>query len=103
MTDDPKVTHFDDSVRAAGDPRGKQATWTLMPITNPNVCSQCGADHLPEEAHNQQSLHYQMAFKAEHGRWPSWADAIAHCSPEIRDAWRKLLEERGVDVDRIPQ
>ena len=29
------------------------------------------------------------------GRWPTWADAVAHCAPEMRAAWEKTLRELG--------
>lgn len=35
----------------------------------------------------------------ENGRWPTWADAMSHCSPEIKGFWRLELEKRGIDVD----
>lgn len=92
-------TMFPPTVRRVGDPRGGAATWSLMPVADPNLCSQCAVAHGPEEPHDQQSLFYKMAFQAEHGRWPSWRDAVAHCSPNIQEAWIRLLEERGVDVE----
>lgn len=85
------------TVRVAGSP--KQATWTLIGGAPPGVCSECWKDHEPEQPHNQQSLQYQYRFYAEHDRWPSWADAMAHCSPKIQQYWREALERRGVDVD----
>lgn len=97
MSDEPEVTVFPPTVKQLGDPRGQQATWTLMP-TAPGVCSQCAVDHEPEIPHNQQSLHYQYAFYAEHGRWPTWNDAMAHCTPELQEMWREALRERGVDL-----
>lgn len=87
------------TVVAAGDPRGKQATWTLMPVnTNNGECSQCGVIHEPDQPHNQQSLHYQYAFWAEYDRWPTWIDAMAHCDDETRELWSVALRERGVDL-----
>jgi len=66
----------------------------LLPCA-PDVCQECAVDHKPEEAHNCQSLYYQYKFYGEHGRWPTWADAIAHCEPKIRDLWKQLLMERN--------
>ncbi|MHB9144678.1 MAG: hypothetical protein ACYC5Y_05005 [Symbiobacteriia bacterium] len=64
----------------------------------PNVCQECAVEHDPEMPHNQQSLFFQYKFFNAHGRWPTWADAMAHCAPEMQTAWREALEARGVDV-----
>jgi len=59
-------------------------------------CQECAVDHRPDEPHNRDSLYYQMAFRQKHGRWPTWADAIAHCSEDGKKAIRELLEAQGV-------
>ncbi len=59
----------------------------------PGTCQWCAVDHEPEAPHNQQSLYYQMKFHAIHGRWPTWTDAMAHCSDELKRLWRKALVE----------
>lgn len=71
--------------------------WTLLK-TKPGVCPECAVDHLPEEPHNQQSLTYQYDFFGKNGRWPTWADAMAHCTPEVRQVWIEGLREHGVEV-----
>lgn len=93
------VTELPPTIAAAGDPRDKPATWTLMPVNTSNgECSQCGVLHHPDEPHNLQSLYYQYAFRAEHDRWPTWVDAMEHCTPETRSLWTEALRERGVDL-----
>lgn len=52
-------------------------------------------DHGPAEAHNQQSFHYQFHFRARHGRWPTWKDAIAHCDEDTRRLWERELRRMG--------
>jgi hypothetical protein len=91
----PIVKRFPATIKRLGDPRDKEATWTLMPPP-PDTCSQCAVKHAPEDPHDAQSLYYQYAFHAEHDRWPTWADALEHCAPEVQEAWRKALHERGV-------
>lgn len=86
---EPSDTVFPPTVKQAGDPR-KDATWTLLPA-RPGVCSQCAVDHEPEEPHNRDSLHYQYTFYAEHDRWPTWDDAMAHCTSEVQQMWRDAL------------
>lgn len=96
---DKKVKIMPATVKRAGDPRGKQATWTLMPVdTSDGKCSQCAVVHGPDEPHSQPSLAYQYSFFAEHDRWPTWEDAMAHCSDELYERWREVLAEYGVIV-----
>ncbi len=69
----------------------------LMPAA-PGTCPDCATVHEPELPHNQQSLFWQYKFYNEHGRWPSWEDAMAHCSEEMKAFWRAELRKRGVEV-----
>ena len=55
-------------------------------------------DHLPEHPHNQESLHWQYHFYQKNGRWPTWLDAMAHCSPEMQDHWIIELRKHGVKI-----
>ena len=70
----------------------------------PNVCVRCAVDHLPEAPHNPDSLHYQYWFYQQEmragreGRWPTWADAMAHCDEDMQTLWTDALAERGVIV-----
>ena len=59
------------------------------------ACPICAVEHEDDQPHNAQSLYYQYRFYGIRGRWPTWADAVAHCSPSIRAAWEQLLRERG--------
>ena len=94
---DPDITIMPPTVKQAGDPRGQDATWTLLPPP-PDVCSQCARYHEPDEPHDQQSIYWQYAFLAEHDRWPTWNDAMAHCTPEVQARWREVLREHGVEM-----
>ncbi|MFD3272663.1 hypothetical protein ACE3MS_21440 [Paenibacillus dendritiformis] len=69
----------------------------LMPAT-PGTCPECATKHEPQLPHNQQSLYYQSLFYSVHGRWPTWDDAMAHCSLDVREVWTQALRERGIDV-----
>jgi hypothetical protein len=87
------------TMRAVDDPRDKAATWTLMPIDiSDGQCSQCAVIHEPDMPHDNQSLAYQYSFYAEHDRWPTWVDAMAHCTQDVREGWSAALRERGVDI-----
>lgn len=92
-----QVTVVPPTVTQLGDPRGSGAGWQLLPAA-PGLCSQCAIDHEPELPHNPQSMHYQYAFYAEHGRWPTWEDALAHCDDEMYEAWRAGLAEHDVHL-----
>lgn len=58
-------------------------------------CPICGAKHHPKLPHNRDSLYYQLAFEANLGRGPTWADAMAHCSESMKQQWRQMLIERS--------
>lgn len=72
----------------------KPTQFNLMPPA-PGKCQTCAVEHALEQPHNAQSLFYQYAFYAEHGRWPTWADAIAHCTSEMQAFWKKALLDIG--------
>lgn len=71
--------------------------WSLLPAPE-GKCQECATEHAAELPHNQQSLFYQYKFYNEHGRWPTWEDAIAHCTDEMKEFWKAELRMRGVDV-----
>lgn len=58
-------------------------------------CPICAAKHPPEQPHNAQSLYYQYRFYGIRGRWPTWADAVAHCSERVREYWEAGLRDLG--------
>lgn len=66
----------------------------LLPPSK-DVCAICATAHRPEMPHNAESLYYQSRFHLVHGRIGTWADAVAHCTPEMRTTWRELMEEQG--------
>ena len=66
----------------------------LLP-PKPGTCPICATEHEPELPHNQQSLYYQYRFYGIRGRWPTWADALAHCSVEMKEHWESELRDRG--------
>ncbi|MFE1598231.1 hypothetical protein [Methylobacterium sp. ID0610] len=74
----------------------RTAEFRLMPPADPQACQTCGRRHPPEQPHDATRLHYQYSFRAEHGRWPTWADAVAHCAEPIREAWEAELRSRGL-------
>ncbi len=70
----------------------KDNSMMLMPPAA-DVCQECAVDHPRDQPHNQQSLYYQYHFYARHNRWPTWSDAMAHCTDDVKTHWRFLLIE----------
>jgi hypothetical protein len=78
-------------------------TFTNMLPAAPGRCPECATEHPPEQPHNRQSMFYQYSFCQQHGRWPTWNDAMSHCSPATQRQWREGLREIGVDVPELEQ
>jgi len=68
--------------------------FVLLPA-KPGTCPECAVEHEPSYPHNKQSLYYQYHFYAEHKRWPTWEDAMAHCSDEMKAFCRQELTAAG--------
>lgn len=66
---------------------------------SPDKCQQCAIIHDPAFPHDQQSFYYRYFFYKHNGRWPTWKDALAHCSEDMKKKWIKALAERGIHVD----
>jgi hypothetical protein len=71
---------------------------TLLPPPK-GTCPACAVKHDPEMPHNQQSLYYQYHFYNKHGRWPTWKDAMLHCTDEIKAFWIEELGKHGINVN----
>ncbi len=65
----------------------------------PGACPECAATHDPKFPHNRDSLYYQMKFRQKHGRFPTWNDAMAHCSELTKACYRVELAKRGVSLE----
>jgi hypothetical protein len=57
------------------------------------LCQTCQEPHLETLPHKLTSQYYQDTFMKAHGRAPTWADAIAHCSEFTKSNWEKALRE----------
>ena len=75
---------------------GSPGSGVFMLGTPPGTCAECAVAHKPEEMHDNRSLPYQYQFANKHGRWPTWEDAIAHCSPEYKEVAMQFLREQGL-------
>lgn len=72
---------------------------TLLGDAPAGTCPMCAVKHEPYYPHNRESLAYQYKFYDEHGRWPTWKDAMEHCPVDIKQYWIESLEKRGIDVN----
>lgn len=55
----------------------EQFGMTMLRKTPDGTCPMCAVKHEPEMPHDCHSLTYQYNFFDEHGRFPTWADAMA--------------------------
>ena len=78
--------------------KGKSLEPFLLMPAKEGTCPECATAHEPEQPHNQQSLFYQYKFYNDNGRWPTWNDALEHCSRDIKELWIKELSEHGVKI-----
>ena len=62
----------------------------------PGLCPICATGHPPDLPHDADSFYYKYRFYGVRGRWPTWADALAHCTPEMKGFWERGLRARGV-------
>jgi len=65
----------------------------------PGTCPVCAVEHEPEYPHNRDSLYYQYKFYDEHGRWPTWKDAMSHCTENMKEIWIQELTKRGIKIE----
>ena len=79
----------------------KRKWWDMILGRVPDgTCPLCAVSHDPGQPHNRDSLTYQYKFYDQHGRWPTWMDAMAHCTPEIQKAWCDALQEKGIKIEQ---
>ncbi|MGI6234465.1 MAG: hypothetical protein ACOYI6_04320 [Christensenellales bacterium] len=69
----------------------------------PGKCPVCAVEHDAQQPHDAQSLYYRMKFRQQHGRFPTWWDAMAHCDQATKDLWLDELKANGVDVGDPPE
>lgn len=62
------------------------------------ACWVCGDIHNSRDPHNAGSLLYQHRFRKRNGRYPTWEDAMSHCSRKVKEKWAARLREKGIKV-----
>ena len=69
----------------------------LLP-PHPSKCQECATDHRPDQPHQADTMFYKMRVMKQHKRWPTWKDAMAHCSDQQKQWWTEQLAKHGVEV-----
>ncbi len=64
----------------------------------PGKCLECAEAHDPRLPHNRDSLYYNMKFRQQHDRAPTWADAIAHCPDDVKAVAIEELAKHGINA-----
>lgn len=74
-------------------------------ITAPTsrTCRVCAVEHEPSEPHDRDSLYYQVRFWQKNKRFPTWDDAMSHCTEEVKACFRVELVRRGVLMENTVQ
>lgn len=69
-------------------------------------CPECGVQHAEALPHDPTTMVFIANFRQKcievgvEPRWPTWRDAMRHCTPQVQDNWTKALEQKGVkDLD----
>ena len=65
------------------------------------TCPECAVWHDPKMPHLLGSMYYQVHFRQKHGRFPTWADAMAHCAKPMQHEILAWLKEKGVPEEDI--
>jgi hypothetical protein len=69
----------------------------LMPCAK-DVCQKCAVNHDERLPHNQQSMYWQYWFYSQYARWPTWEDAMKHCTEEVKEATKEVLRKNGIKI-----
>lgn len=72
----------------------------------PGFCPECGIAHPEAIPHDPTTMTYILGFRRKcidvgaEPRWPTWRDAMRHCTDEVRQGWIVALAAKGVtDLD----
>lgn len=74
------------------------SAWRILPPAK-DKCQECAVAHPPEMPHDATSLYWMTKWKIAHdGEEGTWADAMEHCSLEMRGHWISELKKLGIDI-----
>lgn len=77
-------------------PKGTEKVRITAPV--PGSCPMCATFHGNDEPHDLGSLYYQNKFYKIYRRFPTWADALWHCSASVKAEWKEKLKKSGIEV-----
>lgn len=66
----------------------------------PGACRICATVHDPGRPHDRDSLYYQNWFRKRHKRFPTWTDAMAHCTEAVKAEYTAVLAKRGITIEK---
>ncbi len=52
-----------------------------------------------DQPYNLYSADYKEGFRRAYRRWPTWRDAMAHCSDEVKSHWTKEFNYLNINLD----
>ena len=78
----------------------KIGEWGLLPPP-PDSCQVCGREHGAEHPHDAKSMYYQTVFHNEHGRLPTWEDAMAHCADDMKQLWLDAMDRVQLELTKL--
>ena len=67
----------------------------------PGTCPVCATKHDPSDPHDIRSVYYATQFHRKNKRFPTWADAMAHCSELTKAVWMQKLTDQGVSPEEL--
>ena len=65
----------------------------------PGTCPVCATKHDERNPHDRDSLYYQNQFFKANKRFPSWWDAMSHCTDMTKATWVEKLKKRGIVLE----
>jgi hypothetical protein len=60
----------------------------------PGTCPVCAAKHRKDAPHDKNSVYFQNWFYHRHRRFPTWEDAMEHCSEKTKASFREKIRRK---------
>lgn len=74
------------------------SNWQALP-PGLGKCRICAVEHPDNAPHDATSFYYRVLFVNTYDRSPTWADAMAHCEPEVQQRQTVYLNKIGIDIN----
>ncbi len=76
-----------------------QLWYSVCKPREPETCQMCGRRHFAHQPHDPTSPLYALNFRSTERRWPSWKDAMSHCSPKMQDYLLRMLRKHHMSAE----